>query len=50
MYLTLAHPDKPVIGDAWFPAWDPARWTEVERRKSPGLEFITYDRRVNIGR
>ena len=46
MYLTIVHPEKPVTGDTWFPAWDATQWTVVEQTKSIGLEFITYDRRA----
>ncbi|NNM87346.1 MAG: dihydrofolate reductase [Phycisphaerae bacterium] len=46
MYLTIVHPEKPVSGDTWFPAWDAAQWTAVERKESIGLEFIIYDRRA----
>ncbi len=44
MYLTIVHLERPVIGDTWFPAWDASQWTVVERKKSIGLEFFTYDR------
>ena len=46
MYLTIVHPEQPVTGDTWFPAWNAAEWTVVERTESGCLEFTTYDRRV----
>ncbi len=32
-------------GDALFPAFDPAEWTETARREAPGLTFVTLERR-----
>ena len=37
MYITEI--DKAVDGDAYFPAYDPSDWNEVERRESGDLTF-----------
>jgi dihydrofolate reductase len=51
LYLTLVH--APIVGDAWFPAVDPAAWQEVERveRAADGdnphpLTFLVLERAV----
>lgn len=49
LYLTLVHAQ--IEGDARFPAWDPADWTETERVERPAdgrnpipMTFLTLDR------
>lgn len=49
MYLTRI--DADFAGDAWFPEWDPAEWTERERARvepgetSPfGYQFLVLER------
>lgn len=50
MYLTEIH--KAYEGDAWFPAFDKAEWTEVSRvphpadeRHETGFDFVEYQRK-----
>lgn len=50
MYLTLIH--ATFEGDTWFPDYDPAAWTEIERRdftadeKNPyNYSFITLEKK-----
>lgn len=50
LYLTLIHGE--FTGDAFFPAWDPREWVEVNREdfapqtdNGPAYSFVTLERR-----
>ncbi len=40
LYLTRVHRD--VVGDTWFPDYDPSEWTETEREDHDGYSFVNY--------
>lgn len=42
MYLTLIEQDA--RGDAFFPEYDPAQWTEIEVDQRDGFRFVTLER------
>ncbi len=44
LYISIIKLDAPVIGDTWFPQWQPAQWRLASRRELPGVEFLTYNR------
>lgn len=43
--LVLTEVDAEPDGDALFPSWDRAEWTEVERDPRDGYSFAVYERR-----
>lgn len=42
--MVLTEIDSSPEGDAFFPAWDPDEWQEVEREQHEGFAFVTYER------
>lgn len=44
MYVSIIKLDSPVMGDTWFPQWQPNQWRIVQRRESGAVTFLTYDR------
>lgn len=44
LYISIIKLDSPVIGDTWFPQWQPAQWHLDSRRELPDVEFLTYNR------
>ena len=34
-----------VVGDTWFPEWNPAEWEAADRREDEGLCYLTYQRK-----
>jgi dihydrofolate reductase len=43
LYLTVL--DDTHLGDAYFPELDQSEWQELERRRQPGLTWVTLARR-----